>query len=51
MLASVEDELIKNYDLKPMVIIHEAKQLEALTKLCKEHKLSFKVGPSSDNLF
>jgi hypothetical protein len=51
MLSNVQEELIKNYDLKPMVIIHETKQLEALTKLCKEQKFVFRVGPTSDNLF
>ena len=51
MLTAVEDELVKNYDMKPIVIIHEDKQLESITKLCKKHKLVFKVGPSSDNLF
>ena len=51
LLINFEAEICKNYDAKPLVVIYEEEQYEAIKFILKKNKFIFYYGTSSQTLF
>ena len=49
-LKSLEEDILKNYDHKPMVVIHDLENIQEIQTILRKSKLRYEAGCSSEVL-
>jgi hypothetical protein len=50
MIYQLQEDIIKHYDKKPIIVIHDEDQLEEISNIMQSQKLKFRVGVHGETL-